>query len=128
MLRKITLLLVSSPPLARIIQHLLRESEFEVVGIVTDLRSLALQAGQLHPELVVASMKPLSISICRVIASIKEASPVSKLIVISPPGDLARAARKCGADACVKDEGLAGQLLRTARSLAKRPGLVAAGD
>jgi len=110
------------------IEHLLRESEFEVVGIVTDLRSFAPQARRLLPELVVANMKPLSISVCRLIASIKRASPVSKLIVISPPGDLARTARKCGADACVKDERLAGQLLNTARTLARRPGLVTAGD
>ena len=61
------------------------------------------------------------------VASIKQSSPLSKVILICPVEDLARMARKCGADACLKDEKLAGHLLRTARSLADRPSLANAG-
>jgi hypothetical protein len=53
---------------------------------------------------------------------------LSKLILICPVEDLARAARKCGADACLQDEKLAGHLLRTARTLAEPFRLANAAD
>jgi hypothetical protein len=128
-LRKITILVVSSPSLARIIKHLFRgRPEFEVVGTLSSLGSLGPQAGRLLPELIVANVKPVSVGICRVVASIKQSSPSSKLILICPVEELARAARKCGADACLKDEKLAGRLLRTARTLSERPRAANAGD
>ncbi len=128
-MRKITILVVSSPSLARIIKHLFRgRPEFEVVGTLSSLGSLGPQAGRLLPELIVANVKPVSVGICRVVASIKQSSPSSKLILICPVEELARAARKCGADACLKDEKLAGRLLRTARTLSERPRAANAGD
>jgi hypothetical protein len=128
-LRKITILIVSSPSLSRIIEHLFRgRPEFEVVGSLSGLEGLGPKAGRLLPELIVANVKPVSIRICRAVASIKQSSPLSKLILICPIEDLARVARKCGADACLKDEELAGHLLRTARTVTERRRLVNAGD
>ena len=128
-MRKTTILIVSSPSLSRIIEHLFRgRSEFEVVGTLNGLDSLGQQAGRLLPELIVANVKPVSIRICQVVASIKQSSPLSKLILICPIEDLARVARKCGADAFLKDEKLAGHLLRAARTVTERPRLVNAGD
>lgn len=120
-MRKITILVVGSAPLARIIEHLFRSrSEFEVVRNASASGSPGKQAGQLLPELIVANVKPVSVRICRVLASIKKSSPLSKVIVICPVEDLARVARKCGADVCLKDEKLAGHLLRAAGTLARR--------
>jgi len=128
-LRKTTILVVGSPSLSRIVEHLFRgTSEFEVVGTVGRLESLGPRAGRLLPELIVANVKPVSVRICRVVALIKQASPSSKLILICPVEDLAPAALKCGADACLPDEKLAGHLLRTARSLAERSRPASAGD
>lgn len=127
-MRKITILVISSPSLSRIIRDLFRgRAEFEVVGTLSDLGDLGRQAERLLPELIVANVKPMSIRICRVVASIKKSSPLSKVILICPVEDLARMARKCGADACLKDEKLARQLLRTARGLADRASLANAG-
>jgi hypothetical protein len=128
-LRKTTILIVSSPSFSRIIEHLFRgRSEFEVVGTSSGFRSLGRQARRLLPELIVANVKPVSTRVSRVVASIKRSSPLSKLIVICPVEDLAHMARKCGADACLNDEKLAGHLLRTARTLSERPRLAGAGD
>jgi hypothetical protein len=92
------------------------------------LGSLERQAGRLLPELIVANVKPVSIGIPRAVASIKQSSPLSKLILICPVEDLARVARKCGADACLKDEKLGSHLLRTVRALSDRPRLGDTGD
>jgi hypothetical protein len=128
-LRKITILVISSPSFSRIIDHLFRgRSEFEIVGIGSGLGSGGRQAGRLLPELIVVNVKPMSMGICRVVASIKKSSPLSKLILICPVEDLARVARSCGADACLKDEKLAGRLMRTARTLTDRPRLASAGN
>jgi DNA-binding NarL/FixJ family response regulator len=123
-LRKTTILVASSPSLLRVIEHLFRgRSEFEVIGAVSGLESLGRQAERLLPDLVIVNVKPVSVGVCRVVASIKQSSPSSKLILICPVEDLNGAARKCGADACLKAEKLASQLLRTARTLSERPGL-----
>jgi len=127
-LRKITILVVSSPSLTRIIEYLLHDcAEFEVVSSLSDLGSLGRTAGLLLPELIVVNVKPVSVRICQAVASIKKSSPLSRLILICPVDDLARVARKCGADACLNDEKLAGHLLRTARALAERPRMANAG-
>lgn len=128
-MRKTTILVVGSRPLSRIVEHLFRgRAEFEVVGALGGLGNLGPTAGRLLPELIVANVKPVSVRICRVVALIKQASPSSKLILICPVEDLAPVARKCGADACLPDEKLAGHLLRTARTLAERSRLASAGD
>ncbi len=128
-LRTTTILVIGSPSLSRIIEHLFRgRPECEVVGTVSGLGSLERQAGRLLPELIVANVKPVSIGIPRAVASIKQSSPLSKLILICPVEDFARVARKCGADACLQDEKLGSQLLRTVRTLSDRPRLADAGD
>lgn len=121
-MRTITILVIGSPSLSRIVEHLVSgRSEYEVVGTVSGLGSLERQAGRLLPELIVANVKPVSIGIPRAVASIRQSSPLSKLIVICPVEDLARAARKSGADAYLQDEKLGSHLLRTVRALSDRP-------
>ena len=111
------------------IEHLVcGRSEYEVVGTVSGLGSLERQAGRLLPELIVATVKPVSIGMPRAVASIKQSSPLSKLIVICPVEDLGRAARKSGADAYLQDEKLGSHLLRTVRALSDRPRRGAAAD
>ncbi|MCX6625474.1 MAG: hypothetical protein NTY38_31315 [Acidobacteria bacterium] len=128
-MRRITILIGSSPSLARVIEHLFRDrAEFEVIGTSSGLGSLGRKAGRLMPQLIVANVKPVSIGIGRMVASIKRASPRSRLILICPVEDLSRIARKCGADAYLKEEKLAGQLLRMARTLSDRPKAANAGD
>jgi hypothetical protein len=61
-----------------------------------------------------------------VITFIKQTSPSSKLILICPVEELVPMARKCGADACLKDEKVAGHLLRAAHYLSDRPRLAKA--
>ncbi len=126
---KTTILIVSSPPLARIIEYLFHDqSEFEVIRSVSGVDALGQPAGRFAPELIVANVKPVSIGICRAVTSIKMSNPLSRLILICPINDLARAARRCGADACLKDEKLTGHLLRTARTLAERRRMANAGN
>ncbi len=128
-MRKITILVVGSASLSRVIEHLFRgKPEFEVVGTAGGLGSLGPQTGRLLPELIVASVKPVSVRISRVVAFIKRASPSSKLILVCAVEELAPIAHNCGADACLPDEKLAGHLLRTARTLAERSRLATAGD
>lgn len=128
-MQKITILIVGTASLSRVIEHIFRGwPEFEVVGTLSGLGGLGKIAGRLGPELIVANVKPVSIRISRVVARIKQSSPSSKLILICPVEDLARTARQCGADACLKDEKLAGRLLRTARTVAERPRFANAGD
>lgn len=118
-MRKITILLLSSPAMSKVIEHLLRgKPDFEVVGSIGGLKSLGQHAGQVLPEVIVADVKPVSAGVCRTAASIKQASPASKLILICPVLDFARGARKCGADACLNDEKLVCRLLPVARALA----------
>jgi len=121
-LRRITILIVSSPSLARAIEYLfLGRAEFEVVGAISGSRRLGRQAGQFLPDLIDVNVRPVSTGICEVVASLKQSSPLSKLILICPFDDLPGAARKCGADAYLNDEKLAGRLVRIARNLSVRP-------
>ena len=78
--------------------------------------------------MIVANVKPVSIRIGRAVASIRQSSPSSKLILICAVEGLARVALKCGADAFLKNEKLGGHLLRTARTLTERPRLAKAGE
>jgi DNA-binding NarL/FixJ family response regulator len=128
-LRKTRILVVSSRSFSRIVKHLFRgQSEFEVVGVLSGFGSLGRQAGQLLPDLIVANVKPVSIGIRRVVATIKQASPSAKVILTCAVEDFARAARKHGADACLNDEDVAGHLLRMACALSDRPKVVNAGN
>jgi hypothetical protein len=128
-LGKIKVLIVSSPSLARVIRHLFRgRAEFEIIGTFNGLGSLEQNAGRLLPDLIIANVKPVSLGIRRAIASIKLSSPLSKLILTCPLEDLSRVARQSGADAYLKDEKLAGHLLRMARTLSDRPSMANAGD
>ena len=125
---KTTILIVGSPSFSRIVGHLFHgRSEFEVVGSSSSLGSLERLDGRFLPELIVVNVKPVGIGIRRVVAAIKRAKPLAKVILSCPVEDLARSARKHGADACLKDEDLAGHLLRMARALSDRPKVVNAG-
>jgi hypothetical protein len=127
--RRTTILIVSQPSIARFIELLFRgHAEFEVVGTLAGLGSLGRQSGRLLPQLIIANVKPVSSGICRVVAAIKRSSPLSKLILTCPVEDSSRLARKHGADAYLKNEMLAGQLLRVARSLSERAQVANSGD
>ena len=116
--RKIRILLVSSPALSQVIQHLFDDQpDFEVVGSVRDVKSLAAQADRLLPELIVATVKPVRTGVCPVVIAIKQSSPFSKLILICPVGALIGAARRCGADACLDQEKLVRRLVPTASAV-----------
>jgi hypothetical protein len=132
--RKTTILIVGSPALSRLIVHLFHgRTQFEIVGTVSGVGGLGRRSGRcsseaVMPELIFANVKPVTHEIGRVVASIKQSSPRSKLILICPVEDLARTARKCGADAALQDEKLTGHLLRVARTLSNRPHIAIAAD
>jgi hypothetical protein len=116
-MRKIKVLVVSPPALAQLIKHLFHERpEFEVLGSLETLKHLARYSGR-RPDLIVASVKPMTIGVCPAVVSIKKSSPVSKVVLICPIRDFIRGALKCGADACLEQENLVFHLLATARSL-----------
>ena len=119
--RKIRILLVSSPALSQVIQHLFDgQPDFEVVGSVRDVKGLAAQADRLLPELIVANVKPIGTGVCPAVIAIKQSSPFSKLILICPVEVLSGAARKCGADACLDQEKLVRRLVPTASAVSAR--------
>jgi len=123
------LVVVNSAALSQVIQSLFcGRPEFEVVRGPSGLRNLKQQAGRLLPELIVANLKPVQTGVCRVVTSIKQSSPLSKLILICPVKELARGARQCGADACVEEEKLIGRLLPAARALSDHRGPAASGN
>jgi hypothetical protein len=128
-MHKITILVVGSPSFSRIVGHLFHgRSEFEVVGSSSSFSSLQRLDGRLLPELIVVNVKPVRSGICQAVAAIRRARPSAKMILSCPVEDLARMARKHGADACLMDEDLAGRLLRMARALSDRPKVVNAGN
>ncbi len=122
--RKIkVLVVVSSAALSQVIQSLFcGRPEFEVVTGPNGLRNLKQQTGRILPELIVANVRPVRTGVCEVVASLKQYSPHSKLILICPVKELARGARQCGADACVEEEKLIGRLLPVASALTDRRG------
>ena len=104
-LRKTRILVVSSPALSQVIEHLFRErSEFEVVGRLGGLKALRRQSERLLPELIVADIKPLTTRVSRAASFIKLHSPLSKLIMICSIRDLMGDALRSGADACGRGE------------------------
>ena len=127
---KVRILIVSSPALSQLIRHLFHhQPEFEVLGSLRGIKSLARRVAQQPPELIVASVKPVGTGLCATALAIKQSSPLSKLILICPVSALTGSALKCGADACLDQEKLVGRLLHTAWTLsdavaAKRPAAV----
>jgi hypothetical protein len=123
-MRKVRILVVSPPALSRVIKHLVRgRPEFEIVGSIGGLKTLALEAGRLLPELIVANVKPVGTGICTAVVAIRNSSPSAKLIVICPVADLIKSALRCGADACVEQEQLVFRLLPAASALSFSPTL-----
>lgn len=122
-----TILIVSSPTLARVIEHLfLGRTEFEVTGSVFDLGQLEQGDGVIYPDLILVDVKPVNDGIPGVVAAVKHYSPQSKLILICPMADLSCVARQCGADAFLKAEKLAAHLVPLVRTLSDRPNMAPA--
>jgi hypothetical protein len=120
--RKVRILIVSPPALSQVIEYLFRDRpEFEVVGSLSGLRNMGLQAERLCPDLIVANVKPVRTAVYQVVASIKRSSPSSKLILICPAKDFMAVGRRCGADACLEQEKLVRRLLGTALALTECP-------
>jgi DNA-binding NarL/FixJ family response regulator len=117
-MRKVRILVVSPPALSRVIKHLVSgRPEFEIVGSIGGLKTLAQEAGRLLPELIVANVKPVGTGICTTVVAIRNSNPSAKLIVICPIADLIKSALRCGADACVEQEKLVLRLLPAASAL-----------
>ena len=120
-MRKVRVLIVSPPALTQLIRHLFQgEPEFEVLRSLRGIGSLARRVARHPPELIVASVKPVGTGLCATALAIKQSSPLSKLILICPVSDLTGKAHKCGADSCLDQEKLVGQLLPTAWTLSNR--------
>lgn len=124
---RITILIVSSPTLARVIEDLfLGGTEFEVTGTVFDLGQLERADGVIYPDLILVDVKPVSSGIPQVVAAVQQYSPLSKLILICPIADLSGVARQCGADAFLEAEKLAAHLVPLVRTLSDRPNMAKA--
>jgi chemotaxis response regulator CheB len=117
-LRKIRILLVSSPALSEVIRYLFRaQPRFEVVGSLRNLKHFAELAGRLLPELIVVNVKPVRTGVCPVLVAIKQSSPSSKIILICAVSTSISDARKCGADACLDQEQIVRRLVPTASAV-----------
>ena len=115
---KVSVLVVGSPALTRIVKHLFASGrDFEVVGSLKGLKSLAPQAERLLPRLIVDVVKPLSIGVGTAVRTIKRSSPSSKLILLCPIREFVSSGRHFGADACLDPENLIAQLLPRAAAL-----------
>jgi len=120
--RRIKILIISSAPFGRVIEYLfLGQSEFEVVGTVNGLELLEQQDQRIIPDLILLNVKPVGTGIREMVASIKRYSPMSKVILTCPIENLSCLARECGAEAYLRDEELAGNLVRMARTLSAQP-------
>lgn len=121
-MRRIKILIISSAPFGRVIEYLfLGQSEFEVVGTVNGLELLEQQDQRIIPDLILLNVKPVGTGIREMVASIKRYSPMSKVILTCPIENLSCLARECGAEAYLRDEELAGNLVRMARTLSAQP-------
>lgn len=115
---KVTVMVVGSPALSRIIGHLFASRpDFEVVGSSRGVKGLAPQAERLLPKLIVAGVKPVSSGVGSTVRAIRQASPLSKLILLCPVNTFVDSARRSGADACIDPEKLIAKLLPTASAL-----------
>jgi chemotaxis response regulator CheB len=120
-MRKIRVIIVSTPALSRLIQSIFSSHpKFEVVARLAGSRGLSRQADRLLPELIVVSVKPVKTRLCSVILATKRASPLAKLVLICPLSDLIDSALRCGADACLAAENLVCRLVTTASAVSIR--------
>jgi hypothetical protein len=80
---KVSVLVVGSPVLSRIITHLFASGpNFEVVGSFRGLKSLAPEAARLLPKLIVAGGRPVGSGLDATVRTIRRASPLSKVILL----------------------------------------------
>jgi hypothetical protein len=122
-LEKVTVLVVGSPALGRVVKHLFAcGRDFEVVGSLRGLKSLERQADRLLPKLIVAEVKAVSAGVGATARAIKRRSPLSKLILLCPIREFGNSARRFGADACLDPEELIAQLIPTAAALSAGSG------
>ncbi len=120
-MRKIRVLIGSTPALSTLLGYLFdSRPEFHVVGCYSRARDLENAAARELPELIIASVKPVTTTAGSVAAAIKRSSPGSKLILIFPFRDLIGLARKSGADACLVHENLVPGLIPAATGLSAR--------
>ena len=112
---------VQPAALARVVEHLLGDlAQIAVVARVAEGRTLPRWAERSSPDVIVANARLLGREIGPAVAAVKGSSPLSKLIVISPFKDLAREARRCGADATLEEESLVRRLPGALKTLAGR--------
>jgi hypothetical protein len=115
---KVSVLVVGSPSLGRVVKHLFAGGrDFEVVGSLRGLKSLERQAGRLLPKLIVAEVKAVSSGVGATARTIKRRSPLSRLILLCSVPEFVSSARRYGADACLDPEELIAQLIPTAAAL-----------
>jgi len=104
---KTRILVVGSTAFSQLIRHLFEnQPAFEVVASRGGLKNLGPRIEQLHPTLIVASVRVVGTNIQRAAHEIKRFCPCSKLILIFPYKDLAETARDSEADACLEPEEL----------------------
>lgn len=117
-MNKTRVVFVGPLALSNVIRHLFHDhTEFEVVGSFRGLKNLAQQADQLLPGLIIANVKPVQTDVCAAVASIRQSSPTSKVILICPIIQRNAEARRCGADACLDGERLFRRLVPAASAL-----------
>lgn len=121
-LRNIRILVaVEPPPLGRIIEHLFHnQPNYGIVKCLNEWTRLVREASRLHPELIIVSISLLGDGAAGIVAGVKLASPVSKLILINFSHDLGRQARKWGADAYLNSENLVQRLVPKAEKLLRQ--------
>ncbi|HEY7334781.1 MAG TPA: hypothetical protein VH639_07845 [Bryobacteraceae bacterium] len=116
------ILVVSSPPLSRLIKHLFEgRPDFEVTTARGGLKRLAPRIERFGPKLIVADVKPVGTNVLQTVRAVKRSSPLSKLILICPLSTFAGRARQCGADACLEPDELVRRLLPAAAMLSFGP-------
>ncbi len=120
-MRKIKVLIGGTPAFSTLLRYLFdTRPEFRVVGSYSKAQDLEVAAARVLPELIVASVKPVTTPAGAVAPSIKRSSPDSKLILIFPFRELNGLARKSGADACLVQESLVLGLIPAATGLSAR--------
>jgi DNA-binding NarL/FixJ family response regulator len=114
------LIAVAPQALSRVVEHVLQGHQgLALVGSADSDRKLATRARRTSPDLVVVSLRLLGRHPGASLVSLRETSPGSKLIVISP-GTFAPPLRPRGADAIVREEALVRRLVPLLRRLTGR--------
>jgi hypothetical protein len=118
---KVKLLVVGGPAFLKIIRHLFDgQPDFEVVGSIGGFGSLARKTKRLGPKLIIASVKPVGTNVSRAVRTIKNSSPLSKLILICSVKHFSEGARMSGADACLEPNELVRGLLPACKLALRR--------